>query len=102
MLPEIVHVADRNDALGRDRVVIGCDPRRNARLAETGRRVWADAGKRREAGVGRRRRPAVTGDDGLKEIVDLLGARVGQLRIAMEVGGEIVGDLRAKRGDPIE
>ena len=101
MLVDVIQVADGQHPLGDDGFVIFDDARRHARLAEVGGGLGADTGELRQALVWRRRRGRVGVYHRLKQVVNLLGQRVGELRVLDEVGRHPAGDGLPQRGDSV-
>ena len=101
VLIEIVEIAHGDDALRRNGLIVSFDAWRDARLAELLGCIAADSGERGQAAIRRRLRGGIGVDCALQQIVDLLGERVGELRVRDQIGAEAPRDGFAEGCDSI-
>ena len=101
MLVDVVQVADGDDPLGGDLLVVGLDALRDARLAEFVGRVGPDAD---QLAPGLCRAAALFPCPALPpraRVIDLLLQCIGERRIADQVPPEPVRHRLAQRGDAV-
>ena len=102
VLVDVVEIADGDDALGVDVLVVGGHALGHLHGTEPGCRVRADAGQLRQAAVGRPGRAGISGGRRVDQRVDLPVQLLSQGRVRDQAAGQPLGDLLAQRLDAIE